>query len=772
MAVSRSKEVPVFGPPIKGNALFQKGKHFSDFLLAKVINAENAAHRSEKFATMATRTRQEYLKDLCTNYCTQTPVESGQKFSIFPSKKRERTKPRFSGDLSQRGAFCWQVVLHDSGLSTHVDCFLGISAESFVLIEECTRQIIFVTPCKSVLGWSTNGNSLRVYHHQGECVTINMRDSGDRDEQLEVIERLRAVTNGCGALELSLRRNPMGQLGFHVQPDGVVTQVEMSGQAWTAGLRQGYRLVEICKVAVATLSHDQMVDLLKTSAQVTVTVIEAFSDYSPRRGCLLQNCKFNAINYEEDYDSVDRPDKKGGIKTTTTTTPQNQQPSNTGHRRRYERNFSPPRSSASSGYGTGNSSRSFTAINDPRFVPDMGTLTSSSSGHSSNDERWYDVIENQEQVTPADSNSHPKLSTTNSLPLSNPNQNRPLTIHETRVLPRTANIEYLNRSNKTPDYVTAESLMKSLHITEENGSHGIKEVVPEPIYSVSMKNIANIPHSTTLDDEDLNRINVVGEISQLKRSATTNNIYGCKKQAAPTSSNASSRNNSPRPHSEAKLRPGVTNRSVSNNQRNSVQYTTSTLQEDLLKLINPDYMMGSSDDNFHAGVIPQIKPQKNGTNSHSLGNISNIVHNSPMKTTIINDDLILMKKKSRSREGINLGNGMMQNSNSNGSLKLLKNGQDEEIIFTTARPATVVSSVSPSPAHEVNGNVQKLLHIQEESLKMSPRKNIPGSGNGNQSMSGGMIKNKFPLLPDIKDVDWSCLVDSATRAMLQVKFES
>lgn len=45
-----------------------------------VINAENAAHRSEKFATMATRTRQEYLKDLASNYTTATVVDPGQKF--------------------------------------------------------------------------------------------------------------------------------------------------------------------------------------------------------------------------------------------------------------------------------------------------------------------------------------------------------------------------------------------------------------------------------------------------------------------------------------------------------------------------------------------------------------------------------------------------------------------------------------------------------------------------------------------------------------------
>ena len=48
-----------------------------------VINAENAAHRSEKFATMATRTRQEYLKDLANNYTVTTLVKSGQKFCKY-----------------------------------------------------------------------------------------------------------------------------------------------------------------------------------------------------------------------------------------------------------------------------------------------------------------------------------------------------------------------------------------------------------------------------------------------------------------------------------------------------------------------------------------------------------------------------------------------------------------------------------------------------------------------------------------------------------------
>jgi signal-induced proliferation-associated 1 like protein 1 len=86
VAVTRSKDVPLFGPPLPENATFPRSKEFADFLLAKVINAENAAHRSEKFVTMATRTRQEYLKDLVANHCTTTAIETSQKFCKFSSK--------------------------------------------------------------------------------------------------------------------------------------------------------------------------------------------------------------------------------------------------------------------------------------------------------------------------------------------------------------------------------------------------------------------------------------------------------------------------------------------------------------------------------------------------------------------------------------------------------------------------------------------------------------------------------------------------------------
>ena len=76
----------------------------------------------------------------------------------FSSKKKAQIRPRLSCDASQRGAICWQVILEDSNQNT--DCYLGISIDTIVLIEEHSRQIVFVTPCISVLGWHAQTNRL------------------------------------------------------------------------------------------------------------------------------------------------------------------------------------------------------------------------------------------------------------------------------------------------------------------------------------------------------------------------------------------------------------------------------------------------------------------------------------------------------------------------------------------------------------------------------------------------------------------------------------
>ena len=55
VAISRAKSVPMFGPALPPGGIFKKDQAFADFLLSKIINAENAAHLSGKFVSMAIR---------------------------------------------------------------------------------------------------------------------------------------------------------------------------------------------------------------------------------------------------------------------------------------------------------------------------------------------------------------------------------------------------------------------------------------------------------------------------------------------------------------------------------------------------------------------------------------------------------------------------------------------------------------------------------------------------------------------------------------------
>ena len=165
--MTRSKNVPMFGPPIPAGALFTKGSTFTKFLLTKVINAENAAHRSDKFVSMATRTRQEYLKDLAANYATQTTIDSGSKFALFAPKKKLSVRPRFSPDASLRGALSWAVVVEDCSTNQQMEAFVAVSSDTLVIIQDNThRDQLFIAPCKSVLGWSATNNSIRIFYHQ------------------------------------------------------------------------------------------------------------------------------------------------------------------------------------------------------------------------------------------------------------------------------------------------------------------------------------------------------------------------------------------------------------------------------------------------------------------------------------------------------------------------------------------------------------------------------------------------------------------------------
>nr|XP_054587739.1 rap1 GTPase-activating protein 1 isoform X11 [Nothobranchius furzeri] len=64
VSVTARDDVPFFGPTLPDPAIFKKGPDFHEFLFTKLINAEYACYKAEKFAKLEERTRSALLETL------------------------------------------------------------------------------------------------------------------------------------------------------------------------------------------------------------------------------------------------------------------------------------------------------------------------------------------------------------------------------------------------------------------------------------------------------------------------------------------------------------------------------------------------------------------------------------------------------------------------------------------------------------------------------------------------------------------------------------
>uniref|UniRef100_A0A8C4WZP0 RAP1 GTPase activating protein b n=2 Tax=Eptatretus burgeri TaxID=7764 RepID=A0A8C4WZP0_EPTBU len=72
VAVTARYDVPEFGPALPRPAVFKKGPELREFLLTKLINAEHACYKAEKFAKLEERTRTALLESLYEDLCKRS----------------------------------------------------------------------------------------------------------------------------------------------------------------------------------------------------------------------------------------------------------------------------------------------------------------------------------------------------------------------------------------------------------------------------------------------------------------------------------------------------------------------------------------------------------------------------------------------------------------------------------------------------------------------------------------------------------------------------
>lgn len=217
--MARSRDVPAFGPPIPKDVKFPKSSVFRDFLLTKVINAENAAHKSDKFRAMATRTRHEYLRDLAERHVTSTPIDPSGKFPFISlaHKRKEKSRPYSGAELRSPGAITWAVYTEDHGTGGELEALLSISNDFLVLVDPEAKAAVFNCAVRDVISWTLGSPaSMKIFYERGENVSLRSVHNNTEDFR-EVIRRLevRDEDVACSCLRyVSICRICYGLLSF------------------------------------------------------------------------------------------------------------------------------------------------------------------------------------------------------------------------------------------------------------------------------------------------------------------------------------------------------------------------------------------------------------------------------------------------------------------------------------------------------------------------------------------------------------------------------
>ncbi|KAI8500500.1 Rap1 GTPase-activating protein 1 [Branchiostoma belcheri] len=89
VSVAARDDVPFFGPTLPNPAVYRKGPAFREFLLSKLINAEIASYKAERFAKLEERTRSALLESLYSELNAKNLQMSGHMDAPSPDVKSE-----------------------------------------------------------------------------------------------------------------------------------------------------------------------------------------------------------------------------------------------------------------------------------------------------------------------------------------------------------------------------------------------------------------------------------------------------------------------------------------------------------------------------------------------------------------------------------------------------------------------------------------------------------------------------------------------------------
>uniref|UniRef100_A0A0N5C0Z8 Rap-GAP domain-containing protein n=1 Tax=Strongyloides papillosus TaxID=174720 RepID=A0A0N5C0Z8_STREA len=201
VSVTARNDVPFFGPTLPSPSIFKKGQEFKNFLLTKLINAENAAYKSEKFAKLAERTRISLLDTLYATLKERSEFyglafldSTEKKFAKLAERTRISLLDTLYATLKERSEF-YGLAFLDSTESIGPSNNLGIFHSVKRAFTGRSRSVSTDqhTLTESIQGKSMSNVNNRKFHKNAiplESKSIHSTSSSVRDRMISTTNSL------------------------------------------------------------------------------------------------------------------------------------------------------------------------------------------------------------------------------------------------------------------------------------------------------------------------------------------------------------------------------------------------------------------------------------------------------------------------------------------------------------------------------------------------------------------------------------------------------
>ena len=203
VSVTARTDVPYFGPNLPSPAIFEKGTEFKEFLLTKLINAENACYKAEKFSTLERRTRSCLLSNL-TEQLSQLTTEY-----LNGEVTNKAEKSEFSSQ---------------NGILNSVKKALISRTKSYAPQPKMKKS------SRSLLSSQALTENIRVLsNNENDCISCNSEFSmGMAEPETEL------GNHSCSQAKFDSGRGSDGSTGSHGDPDSPGRSSSLSSQIYSA----------------------------------------------------------------------------------------------------------------------------------------------------------------------------------------------------------------------------------------------------------------------------------------------------------------------------------------------------------------------------------------------------------------------------------------------------------------------------------------------------------------------------------------------------------